>query len=286
MFRKPKKKPSALRSKPSGSNNNATSTTTNNTNNATSFAGKKRRRMARRNSSSSEEDNNNNNNNNDDDDEEGTSDLLQQIRQERDNKTSGIGAPSILRLNTSSTNSTKNKSNKNNWMHQYKSTNDNQRMSAQDMATRGAEYHPTDGPSATTATATTAGGGNGDGNGNGDGDGDDKPKNATSRNAQTLQNARAPRSKFLAGPLRATTFVRTTVRFDYQPDICKDYKETGFCGFGDSCIYLHDRGDTKSGWQMEQEYEEKKKKEEERKGREMDVFMKSMMSGGGGGEVG
>lgn len=21
-------------------------------------------------------------------------------------------------------------------------------------------------------------------------------------------------------------------RWDYQPDICKDYKETGFCGFG------------------------------------------------------
>lgn len=24
-------------------------------------------------------------------------------------------------------------------------------------------------------------------------------------------------------------------RFDYQPDICKDYKETGRCGYGDSC---------------------------------------------------
>lgn len=22
------------------------------------------------------------------------------------------------------------------------------------------------------------------------------------------------------------------MRWDYQPDICKDYKETGFCGFG------------------------------------------------------
>lgn len=33
-----------------------------------------------------------------------------------------------------------------------------------------------------------------------------------------------------AGPLRASTNVRMTVRFDYQPDICKDYKETGYCG--------------------------------------------------------
>jgi RING finger protein 113A len=34
------------------------------------------------------------------------------------------------------------------------------------------------------------------------------------------------------GPMRAPAHIRTTVRWDYQPDICKDFKETGFCGFG------------------------------------------------------
>ena len=34
------------------------------------------------------------------------------------------------------------------------------------------------------------------------------------------------------GPLRAPLYLRSTVRWDYQPDICKDYKETGYCGFG------------------------------------------------------
>jgi len=34
------------------------------------------------------------------------------------------------------------------------------------------------------------------------------------------------------GPVRAPENIRATVRWDYQPDICKDYKETGFCGFG------------------------------------------------------
>ena len=34
------------------------------------------------------------------------------------------------------------------------------------------------------------------------------------------------------GPIRAPANLRATVRWDYQPDICKDYKETGFCGFG------------------------------------------------------
>jgi RING finger protein 113A len=34
------------------------------------------------------------------------------------------------------------------------------------------------------------------------------------------------------GPMRAPANIRASVRWDYQPDICKDYKETGFCGFG------------------------------------------------------
>ena len=29
------------------------------------------------------------------------------------------------------------------------------------------------------------------------------------------------------GPIRAPSFLRATCRFDYAPDICKDYKETG-----------------------------------------------------------
>ncbi|XP_034947526.1 E3 ubiquitin-protein ligase RNF113A [Chelonus insularis] len=55
------------------------------------------------------------------------------------------------------------------------------------------------------------------------------------------------------GPIRAPTNLRATVRWDYQPDICKDYKETGFCGFGDSCKFLHDRSDYKLGWQLERD---------------------------------
>lgn len=61
------------------------------------------------------------------------------------------------------------------------------------------------------------------------------------------------------GPLRASAHIRMSTRFDYQPDICKDYKETGYCGFGDACKFMHDRGDYKSGWQMDKEWEEKEK---------------------------
>lgn len=53
------------------------------------------------------------------------------------------------------------------------------------------------------------------------------------------------------GPVKAPTNVRTITVFDYQPDICKDYKETGYCGFGDTCKFLHDRSDYLAGWQLQ-----------------------------------
>lgn len=59
--------------------------------------------------------------------------------------------------------------------------------------------------------------------------------------------------------MRASANIRVTNRFDYQPDICKDYKETGYCGYGDSCIYMHDRGDYKAGWQLDKEWEEEQR---------------------------
>ncbi|EPS58935.1 hypothetical protein M569_15875 [Genlisea aurea] len=78
------------------------------------------------------------------------------------------------------------------------------------------------------------------------------------------------------GPLRASAHIRVSARFDYQPDICKDYKETGYCGYGDSCKFMHDRGDYKSGWQLEKEWEEKEKE----RARKLFMGMKDEDEGG------
>ena len=96
------------------------------------------------------------------------------------------------------------------------------------------------------------------------------------------------RNKFLAGPIRAPTNIRTTCRFDYQPDICKDYKDTGFCGFGDSCIYLHDRGDTMNGWQLDKIWENSQKARKKRREDELERLLSGAdddgnITGGGGG---
>ncbi|VDD92175.1 unnamed protein product [Enterobius vermicularis] len=65
------------------------------------------------------------------------------------------------------------------------------------------------------------------------------------------------------GPIRAPNFLRQSVRWDFAPDICKDYKETGFCTFGDSCKFMHDRTDYKHGWEIERDYEAGRMKEDD-----------------------
>jgi RING finger protein 113A len=96
---------------------------------------------------------------------------------------------------------------------------------------------------------------------------------ATSTNQHHPTKNIVYQNKLLAGPLKAPTNIRTTTRFDYQPDICKDYKDTGFCGFGDSCIYLHDRGDTLSGWQLEQQWEQEQAEKKRKQQEQVDAFM-------------
>ena len=67
------------------------------------------------------------------------------------------------------------------------------------------------------------------------------------------KNPNAP-SK-LVGPIKAPTNIRTITVTDFAPDVCKDYKQTGFCGFGDSCKFLHAREDYKQGWQLDKDWE-------------------------------
>ncbi|KAJ3107162.1 hypothetical protein HDU96_007976 [Phlyctochytrium bullatum] len=75
-------------------------------------------------------------------------------------------------------------------------------------------------------------------------------------NKKVEKTTQSNASKLRAGPLKGLTNVRISCRFDYQQGICKDYKETGYCGFGDSCVFMHDRGDYKTGWQLDQEWDE------------------------------
>lgn len=71
------------------------------------------------------------------------------------------------------------------------------------------------------------------------------------------KNPEAPAKSL--GPVKGPTNVRTLTITDFAPDVCKDYKQTGFCGFGDSCKFLHAREDYKAGWQLDRDWEKAQK---------------------------
>ncbi|KAM3513115.1 hypothetical protein MY11210_003227 [Beauveria gryllotalpidicola] len=68
------------------------------------------------------------------------------------------------------------------------------------------------------------------------------------------KNPDAPQ-RSTVGPIKAATNIRTVTVMDFAPDVCKDYKKTGFCGFGDNCKYLHSREDVKQGWQLDKDWD-------------------------------
>ena len=67
------------------------------------------------------------------------------------------------------------------------------------------------------------------------------------------KNPNAPSKQ--VGPVKAPTNIRTITVTDFAPDVCKDYKQTGFCGFGSGCKFMHAREDYKQGWQLDREWE-------------------------------
>jgi RING finger protein 113A len=81
------------------------------------------------------------------------------------------------------------------------------------------------------------------------------------RKEQTIANEKGGGAH---GPARASANVRMTYVMDYKPDICKDYKETGYCGYGDACKFVHDRGDYKQGWQLDKDWERKLQEQKEK----------------------
>ncbi|KAJ5562634.1 Zinc finger RING-type [Penicillium sp. DV-2018c] len=77
-------------------------------------------------------------------------------------------------------------------------------------------------------------------------------KGAANYQSFIQKNPDAP-SKF--GPIKAPTNVRTVTVTDFAPDVCKDWKQTGYCGFGDSCKFLHSREAYKQGWELDRDWE-------------------------------
>lgn len=71
--------------------------------------------------------------------------------------------------------------------------------------------------------------------------------------------------KGVFGPVKQLNASQHSNGIDYNPSRCKDYYETGYCVFGNSCIFIHDRSDYKSGWELDRDWDMLQRKKEERR---------------------
>lgn len=128
-------------------------------------------------------------------------------------------------------------------------------ITANDNATKASTWYtdaalkaPSD-PSTKSTTTTTA---------------EDAPQDGTYKGSAAYSShiqKNPDKNNKAVGPVKAPTNVRAITVTDFAPDVCKDYKQTGFCGFGDSCKFLHAREDYKQGWQLDKEWEKAGKKD-------------------------
>lgn len=61
--------------------------------------------------------------------------------------------------------------------------------------------------------------------------------------------------------------IEATAVVDYQPDVCKDFWLTGYCGYGDTCKFLHIRDELRQTAPVTKDWkvDDKKKVESEKK---------------------
>lgn len=88
----------------------------------------------------------------------------------------------------------------------------------------------------------------------------------TFTNSEQLQEKDADGNKIYRGQISTRSKKEVLVKpvsknlkqnfvLDYQKDVCKDFLKNGYCGFGDTCKFLHYREESKGTGSKEKEWE-------------------------------
>lgn len=99
-----------------------------------------------------------------------------------------------------------------------------------------------------------------------------------SRDTSTLSRTKeGPAEATVNDGLQKLSSVRSTTVFDFARDICKDFRDTGFCGYGDSCKFVHARDDFKAGWKLNTDWDLKSKEAHELEKKLKDIPFKCVL---------
>ena len=95
--------------------------------------------------------------------------------------------------------------------------------------------------------------------------------NKPEKREEIFQNKKNQKKNFF-GPSKINRHFKNPITVDYNPSICKDFKDSGYCTWGSTCIYAHDRTEYKRGWELDKEWENKMREKGERYLKKMEVI--------------